>query len=473
MKLTNYIKTTRFKTTLWYSSIFLLLEIVIGIVIYFYVETSMSRHLDISLQKQVDLIYHFVSESVVDLNDFKADSIYSTSDELVYDLIFEAVAFNPTNTFIQVRFKDKVVFKTANLAQSEINISPSNKDEIELFTFSDSLLSRHPIRAAYLNKNGYKIIAAFPIYLINETLGSLTDLYIIIAPIFFLLSLVGGALISFRALSRMDRIIKKTNEITAQNLNEIIEGGDFDDEYGRLVKTMNKMVKRIKTSIDYMNQFSIAAAHELKTPLTILRGEIELALKSEKTPEQYKSVLQSNYEETLRLIKIIEQLFLLTRLDNSLIKIQKEPVELKPIIENVIKAFSPIIKSKKVILDLKCELDDEFVVYVDPNLFRQVLINLIDNALKYGKENYDIAIACNKSIEDKAVIIFSNITEPIPPEVLSKLFERFYRTESSRNRNLGGLGLGLSLVKSIIDLHHGKCFIECSEEGKFTFTLNI
>ena len=473
MRLTNYIKTTRFKTTIWYSSIFLLLEIFIGVVIYFYVQTSMSKHLDISLQKQVDLVYHFVSESVVDLNEFKSDSIYSTSDELVYDLIFEAVAFNPTNTFIQVRYKDKVVFKTANLAQSEINISPSNRDEIELFTFSDSLLSKHPIRAAYLNKNGYEIITAFPIYLINETLASLTDLYIIIAPIFFLLSLAGGAIISFRALHRMDRIIKKTNEITTQNLNEIIEGGDFDDEYGRLVKTMNKMVQRIKTSIDYMNQFSIAAAHELKTPLTILRGEIELALRSEKTPEEYKNVLQSNYEETLRLIKIIEQLFLLTRLDNSMIKIEKDNVELKPLMENVIKAFSPIIKTKNISLNLIYELDDEFVVFVDPNLFRQVLVNLIDNALKYGKENNDVTIRCSKSNEEKAVIIFSNISEPIPQEVLSRLFERFYRTESSRNRNLGGLGLGLSLVKSIIDLHQGTYFIDSSSEGKFTFTLNI
>ena len=303
MKITNYTKTTRFKTTLWYSAIFLLLEIVIGLIVYFYIETSMSRQLDISLRKQVDMISHFVSSSKVDLSEFKADSLYSKPDELVYDLIFEAIAFNPTNTFIQVRYKDKVVFKSANLLQTEIKIPSSIENKIELITFADSLLAKHPIRAAYLNRDGYKIIAAFPIDIINNTLQSLLDIYILIAPIFLLLSLAGGALISFNALSRIDKIIKKTDEITTHNLNEIIVGENFNDEYGRLVTTMNKMVKRLKTSIEYMNQFSISAAHELKTPLTILRGEIELALKSNKTPAQYKEILNSNYEETLRFNK--------------------------------------------------------------------------------------------------------------------------------------------------------------------------
>ena len=252
----------------------------------------MSRQLDISLRKQVDMISHFVSSSKVDLSEFKADSLYSKPDELVYDLIFEAIAFNPTNTFIQVRYKDKVVFKSANLLQTEIKIPSSIENKIELLTFADSLLAKHPIRAAYLNKDGYKIIAAFPIDIINNTLQSLLDIYILIAPIFLLLSLAGGALISFNALSRIDKIIKKTDEITTHNLNEIIVGENFNDEYGRLVTTMNKMVKRLKTSIEYMNQFSISAAHELKTPLTILRGETELALKSDKTPTQYKEILR-------------------------------------------------------------------------------------------------------------------------------------------------------------------------------------
>ena len=122
------------------------------------------------------------------------------------------------------------------------------------------------MRAAVFNKNGYQIITAFPVVLINDALNSLTDLYIIIAPIFFLISVIGGTVISIKSLSRIDSIIDRTKYITARNLDEKISGDEFEDEYGRLAKTMNEMINRIKKSIDYMNQFSISAAHELKTP---------------------------------------------------------------------------------------------------------------------------------------------------------------------------------------------------------------
>ena len=470
-KLKKYLKTTRFKTTLWYSLVFLLLELVIGLVIYQYLRQSMYKELDLSLSKQADLIYHFVKESKVNLIDFEPDSIYASPSEFIYDLIFEAVVFNPTNTFVQVSYNNKKIFRTANLSNNEIKtINPRNKETV-LFTFSDSLLSEHAIRAASLYKDGYEIVVAFPSYVINQTLGSLTNLYIIIAPIFFLLSLAGGSIISFRALSRIDKITQKTEKITTENLNEIIEGADFDDEYGRLVTTMNRMIKRIKTSIDYMNQFSISVSHELKTPLTILRGEIELALRSKKTPQEYREVLESNHEEVLRLINIIERLFYLSKLENSQIRIDKTLTKIKPFLQAIIKSYIKLAEEKNINLTLSCENFDDASVEIDPDLFRQVISNLIDNAIKFSKENNDVLITCEKKSEDKISISFINYGEEIPKEILPKLFDRFYRTESSRNRNTGGMGLGLSIVKSIVDLHQGEVFAECSSEGKITFTI--
>jgi len=473
LKIKKYFKTTRFKITIWYSIIFLLLEIVLGLVIYTYLKQSMLKELDISLIKQAEMIYHFVKESGDDLNDFKPDSIYSSQDELVYDLIFEAVAFNPNNTFVQVSLKDKIVFKSSNLINKKIEFPKESIEEQALYSFSDPSIASNKIRTAYFKKDGYYILVAFPLGLINKTLENLTDLYVLISPIFLLLSLLGGALLSLRSLSRIDRIIKKTDEITTLNLNEIVEGQDLDDEYGRLVKTMNKMIERIRTSIDYMNQFSISASHELKTPLTILRGEIELALKSIKTPEQYREVLRSNYEETLRLINIIDKLFYISSFDHSLIKINKSSFEIKVLIKEVIKSFSSFLDNKKMGLANKCEVGDALYIIADRDLLRQVLTNLVENAIKFGYENSVITIGCEKIENDKIEIYVSNYGEVIPKESLNKLFERFYRTESSRNRNLGGIGLGLSVVKSIINLHKGDISVGCSPEGKITFTVII
>lgn len=472
-KIKSYLKTTRFKTTLWYSLVFLALELVIGIVIYTYLKQSMNTELDLSLNKQADMIYHFVEKSEVKLGDFKPDSIYSSPAELVYDLIFEAVAFNPANTFVQVSYKNKIIFKTANLVDDEIKINVKKKKETGLFTFSDSLLSKEPIRASYLTKGGYEIIVAFPRYVISQTLNSLTNLYIIIVPVFFLLSLAGGSVISFRALFRIDKIIQKTEKITTENLDEIIEGGNYEDEYGRLVVTMNKMIKRIKTSIEYMNQFSISVSHELKTPLTILRGETELALRSKKTPEEYREILESNHEETLRLINIIERLFYLSKLENSQITIEKTPTNLKLFLQSIIKSFNTLATEKQILIKLDCGNIQDENINIDPGLFRQAVSNLIDNAVKFSKNNSDIIIRCLKEANGKISIIFINYGEEIPREIIPKLFDRFYRAEYSRNRKMGGIGLGLSIVKSIIDLHNAEIKAESSGDGQIKFKIIV
>ena len=472
-KILKYLKTTRFKTTLWYSFVFLLLELVIGVVIYAYLNHSLRSELDSDLEEQANMIYNFVENSNIDLVNFQPDSVYSSTAELIYDLIFEAVAFNPSNTFVQVKYDNRVFFHTANLEDHQINFNNPQSNQTYLFTFSDSLLSKHKIRAASLKMKGYDIIVAFPDYAIMQTLNHLTDLYIMIMPLFFIFSLIGGSIISFRALHRIDSIIKKTEQITTENLDEIIEGGNYDDEYGRLVDTMNKMIKRIKISIEYMNQFSIDVSHELKTPLTILRGELELALRSEKTPVQYREILESNYEETLRLINIIERLFYLSKLENSNIEIDKSPVEIASLFSPIIKSFNNLAAEKKMKLILKCEEKEKFLINIDQNLFKQVISNLIDNAIKFGRESTEITITCRKIDNELALIKISNISESIPEKSLSKLFDRFYRAEFSRNRNMGGIGLGLSIVKSIIDLHKAKINVEGTTEGKITFTITI
>lgn len=470
-KVKLFVKSTRFKTALWYSLVFLILEIVIGCIIYFYLGSSLYTQLDLSLTKQSELIYHFVSEKSIDLYEFTPDSIYSSPDELVYDLAFEAVALNPNNTFIQVRYKDKIIFQTENLKGFHTNLYDSSSGGQFIKTFSDKNLSRHEIRAAVFNKNGYQIITAFPVVLINDALESLTDLYVIIAPIFFLISIIGGAFISIKSLSRIDSIIKMTKDITARNLDEKISGDEFDDEYGRLAKTMNEMISRIKKSIDYMNQFSISAAHELKTPLTILRGEIELALRSKISPDEYREVLQSNLDETLRLINIVDKLFFISKTDHSLIRINKEETELSSFISTAIESMKKIAEKKNI--KLKYLANEKIYAEIDPALMNQVIYNLVENAIKFSNPDEEVTIHLGKTNLNNPFISVSNKGEYIPPEFYKKIFERFFRMESSHNRDTGGAGLGLSVVKSIVEMHGGEIELESKPEGFTTFTINF
>jgi two-component system heavy metal sensor histidine kinase CusS len=465
----NYVKTTRFKTTLWYTSIFLLLEFVLGILIYIFFRQALYRELDASLLKQADTIYHLVKESKIDFLNFQPDSLYSSTDEVIYDLIFETVTLNPNNTFVQISISNKIVFSTANLNKKKIILPEANTEEAELFTYLDSNLSEHPIRVVSLEKGRYSVIVAFPVILISQTLDKFVRLYIFIAPLFLFLSVIGGALISNKSLSRIDKIIQKTDEITTQNLEEIIEGGEFNDEYGRLVKTMNEMIKRIRTSIEYMDQFTISASHELKTPLTILRGEIELALKSNKTPEQYREILNSNYEETLKLINVVNRLFYLSKFDHSLIKLNKQKISVPSLIKETLQPFKDLAEEKNMHLVYNVNEETDQIIDGDPDLLQQVFVNLIENAIKYGNDKSDIMVN-SEPVGEKFQITFTNDCEYISSESLDKLFDRFFRDESSRNKGLGGVGLGLSVVKSIINLHNGRISANYSE-GKITFTI--
>jgi len=468
-KIKLYFKTTHFKTTLWYALIFLALELTIGIVIYFNLSNSMYRRLDNSLKKQADLIYNFVSDRNRDIADFQPDSIYSSPDELVYDLIFEAISYNRNNTFVQIQIKNKIVFKSDNLKDITLPELSLKSDSLVIKNLYIKELSEDKIRAAYFAKGNDDIIIAFPTHLIGETLNSLLEIYLVMAPAFFILSIIGGALISRKSFSRIDFITRKTNEITTKNLDERIEGEEFTDEYGKLIRTLNNMIARIKTSIDYLNQFSVAASHELKTPLTILRGELELALRSPKTAEEYKETLESNYEETLRLINIIERLFFIAKLDNSNVPVNKTEIIPSAFFQKAISHVKPLSISKNISFNLECSND--FIFYADPELLRQAIVNLLENAVKYGYNDQTIQVKCTHS-GDRVIISISDKGDDIPEESIPHIFDRFYRVESSRNRGTGGIGLGLSLVKSVITWHEGEISVT-SLNNETEFTINL
>jgi heavy metal sensor kinase len=460
-KMLSFLLSTRIRITIWYALVFLLLEILLGTIIYYYLYTTSQEKLDLALSTQANAIMRIVKSKHVDLDSFEPDENYESKEDLIWDIIYDVVVFNERNTFIQITSGRKILYKSANL--DKINFEFDKKSEQSKgITFKDKRISEEAIRAVQVIDGKYKVIVAYSQEHIYQTLKSLTDIYMFLVPAFFIISLLGGGLISQRSLSRIDRIIKKTEEITAHNLSEIIPGSEFTDEYGRLVRKMNEMIARIKSSVEYMNQFSISAAHELKTPLTILRGEIEVALKSEKTPEQYIEILKSNYEETLRLIKIIENLFFISKSENDLIKISPQQTLIKEYLSGMMKNFNILAEEKGVKIEFTAP--DNLIVDIDNQLLKQTMLNLIDNAVKYGSEKKPVKIIVGENNDETWEMKISNFVDEKLPEEMDKIFNRFYRVESSRSRTSGGVGLGLAVVKSIVSLHGGKIVAENSND---------
>lgn len=470
-KIKPFISSTRFKTSIWYAAIFLILEILLGILVYISLYNSLVNRLDTALKNQAQAISRILTEKHIDIENFQPDSVYQSPEDLIWDVIYDEVAFNQRNNYIQIFYKDKLLFKSSNLAKDTLSF-PLKNGYINLFDFNDPNLTDRIIRAVQLNNANYNIIVSYPLDNISQTLRSLVEIYLLLAPLFFIVAIIGGILISTKSLSRIDAIIKKTEEITAQNLDEKIEGEEYKDEYGRLVKKMNEMIKRIKTSVDFMNHFSLSAAHELKTPLTIIRGEIEVTLKSPKTPDEYINILKSNYEEVIRLTKIIDNMFFISRIDNSLIKINKKEVLFGDFLKTTVNTLRILGEDRRITLEFISDINP--VVEIDPGLMTQAITNLVDNAIKYGNENEVVKILLRESSSEKIAVEIINKGESIPGEYLEKIFDRFYRVESSRNRNSGGAGLGLSVVKSIMNWHNATINVRSAENDEtiVTFLLN-
>jgi signal transduction histidine kinase len=462
-------------STLWYSLLFLLLEIFIGITVYYYLYQRLNEQLNASLVKQASSITDFLEKNSEKFEKPQSDVLKPAPEDLIWSMIYEEAAINLRNVFIQVVYKDRIIFKSNSLKQEEIHLNIVNATPavIQLSEFSNFHLSTHKIRVAYGESKNFKVYVAFPVFLISETLRYLKNIFYIIFPIFFFIAFIGGALISSKALSRIDSIISKTDEITVKNLDEKILGEEYNDEYGRLVKKINSMIERIKNSYNYLNQFSISASHELKTPLTILRGEIEVALMSPKTPDEYRAVLESNYEETLRLINIVDNLFYISRLDRALIQFKMNEMSVNTFIEAVISSVDILGRDKNI--EFSFYPDRDVRVLIDDGQMRQALFKLYDNAVKYSKIGSSIKtstkyFAAEKKIEI-SVISYGDI---IAADYLPKLFEPFYRTPQARDSNTPGVGLGLSVVKSILDQHHGEVKAESGDGMNiFKVILNV
>ncbi len=462
-KIKYLFSSSRLKITIWYSLIFLVLEILLGILLYLSLYKSLEGNLEKSLKFEADIINKVIAKNKINPETFTPDSTYTNSEDLLWDIIYSELLNRPRNNFIQVKFKDKIIFKSVNLGNEFFSIK-NPAAETKIIRYKNLNLSAKDLIAAVQYKNDYQIVVASNRDYISQSLNSLLNIYAYLVPIFFIISIAGGIFLSAKSLSRIDSIIKETEEITAHNLSKKIEGEQYNDEYGRLVKKMNEMTSRIKTAMDFMNQFSVSAAHELKTPLTILRGETEIALKSTKTPKQYVEVLSSNYEEILRLIKIVDNLFFISKMDNSLIVIDKIEVDLDEYLNNLGNSLKILGQDKNINVIVKSKTKAK--VEIDKELLKQAISNLVDNAVKYGHENEDVIIKGELDNHSLSISVI-NKGEGIPKESLTKIFDNFYRVESSRNRKLGGAGLGLAVVKAIVKWHDAKIAVN-SEHNKET-----
>jgi signal transduction histidine kinase len=275
-------------------------------------------------------------------------------------------------------------------------------------------------------------------------------------------AIAGSTFIVKRSLEPLNRLNKIMDEINDLNLRSKIISHNSADEIGDLITNFNRMIEKIQGMVEKEKEFIQNISHELKTPLTTMRVNLESML-----------LLNDNHEDTEQINHSIESIDYLAKLINDLIlisRIERNENEMDEFdaIDVINNAISEIQK-RKASIRFNHNVDKS-LLKGSKTLFHRVIENLIENSIKYSKGKADITIGCNQT-QDKVTITIEDKGIGIPADKLENIFERFYRVDSSRSRQTGGYGLGLSIVKSIVELFGGTIKVE-SEEGKGTkFTI--
>ncbi|SFP50616.1 heavy metal sensor kinase [Hydrogenimonas thermophila] len=314
-----------------------------------------------------------------------------------------------------------------------------------------------------VNNKRYKIVIATPIEKIDDTIEIFIGWLLFAGLLLYVIALILGYRVITRVLSPVRTITQTAQTISKSNLSKRVPLPDREDEFYQLAKTFNTMLERLEKNFDKINRFNVNVSHELKTPLTIIRGEIEVALLKDRSIKEYKTVLQTILEETKTIQSIIETLLLLSKSDTKALKKRMLPLSLDTLILEAVEEKRQNANEQSINIVIK-ELESVTIVG-EPTLLKRAIANIIDNAIKYSPPNTNIEITLNNSSD--TILMIKDSGYGIPYDHIDKIFDPFFRIESTNEKRVQGQGLGLSIVQWIVKLHNAKINIE-SEVAKGT-----
>ena len=291
-----------------------------------------------------------------------------------------------------------------------------------------------------------------------------------ILPIAVLLAGGGGMLLARRALRPVDHMATTARRISGEDLSGRLEEPGGGDELDRLAKTLNQMLERLDIVFQQIRQFSADASHELQTPLTIFKGELEVALRAERSPTEYRRVLTSALEEIDRISDLVEGLLLLSRSDVGMFRMAPRRIELAQVVMEVYERAAILAQKQGVVLDLGTM--EAVPVDGDPEWLHRLILNLVDNAIKYTPENGKVTLSLYQD-DAWAAIDISDTGIGLTVEEQEQIFKPFYRTEQASSGIEKGAGLGLSIASSIAQAHGGRIEVDSRPGSGSVFCVRL
>ncbi len=460
------IRSVRSRLTLWYSSLFCITFIILAGAAYSLLVYTLSHDVDASLNGVASVLVKQAGKNTAPFFPSDIDEIFR-----------RFFGFSPMDRYFQML--DPTGRRDPRSSRLPSGKLPLSRKALEnaargLHTFETVKgLGKYPVRILTV-----PVIEAGRVVNMVQAGMSLESMYVTrrrfvtialsMLPIALLFAGGGGWLLARRALRPVENMTIAADRISAEALSDRLQETGTGDELDRLAKTLNRMLGRLDTAFIQIRRFSADASHELQTPLTILKGELEVALRSPRSPEEYQQTLLSALEEIDRIAFLVDGLLLLARADAGVLRMDRKPVNLAALLKEIYNQAKVLADARHITLEL--EETQAFSVSGDPERLRRLLLNLVDNGIKYTPEGGRVMISLTKDQQFGSLRI-ADTGIGIPQNEQDQVFQPFYRTAEAKMHDKGGVGLGLSIAKSIAEAHGGKINIESTPGHGTVFTV--
>jgi heavy metal sensor kinase len=449
-------KSVRIRLTLWYVGTLIIILVLYSTGLYLFLQRSLFEEIDRKLKQ-----------------DFEASNDAFVSGELAKTIASLKRDGAQDRWLIEILdLQGKLLASLPQEDQSPLGPLPAScgQGDVRDFVTADGLNLRVKCGSVRGPNKNYFIRVARPVERIHGELRDFLELILIGLPLAVVMTAIGGYFLSRKMLRPISMMTGEASRISAERLSDRLSIENPDDELGKLAMAFNSTFSRLERTFGEMRRFTADASHELRTPLTIIRTAGEVSLRNASTASEYRDTIANILEETDRLRHLVDSLLSLSRADAGQFSLHRERADISEMCEEIVSHLSVLSEEKQQSLKL-LETKSVFAT-VDRTIFRQAIINITHNAIKYCEHGTTIEMRVSEGPSEVVIEITDN-GPGIAPQHQAKLFDRFYRVDEGRSRKDGGSGLGLSIARWAVEANGGSIELSSQVGQGSTFRIHL
>lgn len=463
-------ESVRARLTLWYVTVLAAILVVSIAVIYVLLARALYTRIDDTLHAVMQIAHTSLTN---DLNEGQdaADAARSTAGELASRQTLLAIYDGRGRLLAEAGREDDIAIPLPPIADI-----PLSEDLLLTIVEADDLDDRHRLAIRWIEIDGFEteyiVVAGTSLESTDEELESLRGILVYLVPLSLVVAGIGGWFLAGRSLSPVMAMADRARQIGIANLSERLPVANPRDELGKLAETFNGLLARLEGSLIQQRQFMADASHELRTPVTTARTAASVSLQQPtRNEEDYRETLAIIEQETTRLSRIVDDMFTLARADAGSYPVRSMPMYLDEVIDEVVRALRVVASTRDI--SLAGNVLRPAPLTGDEDLVRRLILNIVDNAVRYAPSGSTVRIALDRAGDQYAISV-SDDGPGIPAEIQPRIFERFYRVDAARTHGKdGGAGLGLALARWIARVHGGDVTLAASSRAGSTFVITL